>query len=344
VERYSVAIPQDVLDDLARRIDAARWPDDGPAGIGLETVRGLADAWRSSYDWRAAEAELNGFEQWVADGVHCIAEGSGPPLVLLHGWPSSVWEFHRVIPLLRSQFRVVVPSLPGYGFSARRRASIEEMADAVHGLMRALGHAEYLVAGGDWGASIAVRLAHAHPDAVRALHLYMLPLRRPSTWPEAELTSRAALEQWQQEEGGYGHIQGTRPQTLAYGLHDSPVGLLAWIAEKYDAWTDERGVPAEDVLTTATIYWATETMVTSFWPYYARLHGGWVLDDVIEAGGRLRAPLTFLDFPCEIVHVPRAVAERAFDIERWEEPSYGGHFPALEAPDVLVESLRRFSR
>ena len=272
--------------------------------------------------------------------MHCIAEGDGPPLLLLHGWPSSVWEFHRIVPLLRDPLRVVVPSLPGYGFSAARRAGIVEMADALHALMGALGHSRYLVAGGDWGASIACRLAYAYPDAVEALHLYMLPIRRASTWPESESASREALEHWLQEEGGYVHIQGTRPQTLTYGLHDSPVGLLSWIAEKFDVWTDSRGVPDDDVLTTATIYWATGTIGTSFWPYYARIHGEWVLDDVIEAGERVRAPLTFLDFPKEIVHVPRAVAERVFDVERWEEPDYGGHFPALEATDVLADSLR----
>ncbi len=344
MERFSVAVEEAVLEDLRRRLDATRWPDDGPGGLGLADARRLADHWRDRYDWRAAEATLNEFEQWTSDGVHCIAEGDGPPLLLLHGWPSSVWEFHRIVPLLRDAMRVVVPSLPGYGFSAPRRAGIVEMADALHALMGALGHQRYLVAGGDWGASIASRLAYAYPDAVEALHLYMLPLRRSSTWPEAEASSREALEHWLQEEGGYVHIQGTRPQTLTYGLQDSPVGLMSWIAEKFDVWTDSRGVPDDDVLTTVTIYWATGCIGTSFWPYYARIHGEWVLDDVIEAGERVRAPLTFLDFPKEIVHVPRAVAERVFDIERWDEPDYGGHFPALEATDVLADSLRRFSR
>jgi pimeloyl-ACP methyl ester carboxylesterase len=353
VERFAVDVGEEVLDDLRRRLDGTRWPDEAPDavpehGFGLAAARDLAAYWRDGYDWRAAEATLNTFEQFVVDGVHVVTEGDGPPLLLLHGWPSSVWEFHRIIPLLRDSMRVIVPSLPGYGFSftpGDSRYGIVECADALHALMVSLGHERYLVAGGDWGASIAVRLAHAYPDAVQALHLYMLPLRRAETWPESEIASRAALLHWLEEEGGYVHIQGTRPQTLAYGLSDSPVGLMSWIAEKFDRWTDARGVSPDDVLTTVMIYWVTGCIGSSFWPYWARRHGEWVLDDVAAAGGRLRPPLTFLDFPREIVRVPRSVAKHAFTrIERWEEPSYGGHFPALEATDVLADSLRRFSR
>ena len=138
------------------------------------------------------------------------------------------------------------------------------------------------------------------------------------------------------------HIQGTRPQTLAYGLQDSPVGVMSWIGEKFDRWTDARGVSPDDVLTTVMIYWVTGSIGWSFCPYHARRHGDWVLDDVADAGGRIAAPLTYLDFPKEIVHVPRSVVEHVFKLERWETPEYGGHFPALEATGVLADSLRRF--
>ena len=205
-----------------------------------------------------------------------------------------------------------------------------------------LGHERYLVVGGDWGASIACRLAYAHPDAVEALHLYMMPLRRPESWPESLAESREALRAWQLEEGGYAAIQGTKPQTLAYGLSDSPVGLLAWIAEKFEAWTDA-SLPADDVLATVTIYWATQTIGASFWPYHARIHGEWVLDDVVAAGERIAAPLTYLDFPRELVHVPRELVETAFDVERWETLERGGHFPALEQTEVLARSVREFA-
>jgi pimeloyl-ACP methyl ester carboxylesterase len=350
VERFAVAVGEDVLADLERRLEATRWPDEAPGavpehGFGLAAARELAEYWRDGYDWRAAEAVLNGFEQGKAEGVHFIADGDGPALVLLHGWPSSVWEFVRLMPLLREHARVIVPSLPGYGFSftpGGPRSSIVECADAIHALMGSLGHERYHVAGGDWGASIAVRLAYAYPEAVQALHLYMMPLRRPETWPETEIQSRAALAKWLDEEGGYVHIQGTRPQTLAYGLHDSPVGLMSWIGEKFDRWTDARGVSPDDLLTTVMIYWVTGSIGSSFWPYWARRHGDWVLDDVAAAGGRIAAPLTYLDFPKELVHVPRAIVEGVFDVQRWETPDYGGHFPALETTDLLADSLRRF--
>ena len=337
-------VADEVLDDLWRRLDATRWPDDGPGGFALGDAQELAAYWRDGYDWRAAEDELLGFSNVESDGLHAIVEGDGPPLLLLHGWPSTVWEFHRVIPALREHFRLVVPSLPGYGWSPGR-AGTADIGDAFHRLMGSLGHEHYLVAGGDWGAHIGCHMGHTYPDAVRALHLNMLPIRSQASFPDWAASARAELAEWTKEEGAYAAIQGTKPQTLAYGLFDSPVGLMSWIAEKFDAWTDTRGVPRDDVLTTVMIYWVTGTIGTSFWPYHARMHGGFMLDQLIEGGSKISAPLTFLDFPKEIVHVPREVAELAFaDIERWETPDYGGHFPALEVPDVLVDSLVRFSR
>jgi microsomal epoxide hydrolase len=350
-----VHVADDALEDLARRLAATRWPDSPPGagwehGAPVEHVQALVDRWRDGFDWRAQEAELNSFEQFTAPvsgiDLHFIAEGDGVPVLLLHGWPSTVWEFHELVPLLRSDARVVVPSLPGYGFSftpGQRRFGIVECADAIHALMtEVLGHERYLVVGGDWGASIAVRLAHAYPDAVAGLHLYMMPLRRPDTWPDSETESREALQRWLREEAGYVQIQGTRPQTLAYGLADSPAGLAGWLAEKFEVWTDASLDP-DDVLTMVTIYWVTGTIGASFWPYYARIHGEWVLDDVAAAGGRIAAPLTFLDFPKELVHVPRRVVERVFEIERWETLERGGHFPALEQTQVLADSVRRFA-
>jgi pimeloyl-ACP methyl ester carboxylesterase len=351
-----VHVPDAVLDDLARRLAATRWPDAPPdagweQGAPVEHVRALVERWRGGYDWRAHEAELNGFAQYTAPvsgiDLHFIAEGDdGPPVLLLHGWPSTVWEFHALIPRLRGSARVVVPSVPGYGFSfqpGQRRFSIVDCADAIHTLMTdVLGHERYFVVGGDWGSSIAVRLAHAYPDAVQALHLYMMPLRRLESWPDSERASREALARWLSEEGGYVHIQGTRPQTLAYGLADSPTGLAGWLAEKFEVWTDAPGLDADDILTMVTIYWATGTICASFWPYFARMHGDWVLDDLAAAGGRIAAPLTYLDFPKELVHVPRAVVETVFDVERWETPAVGGHFPALEQTELLADSVLRF--
>jgi pimeloyl-ACP methyl ester carboxylesterase len=351
-----VRVEDVVREDLCRRLADTRWPDEPPGagweqGAPLAHVRALAERWRSGFDWRRAEAALNALTQFTAPvsgiDLHFIVEGSGVPVVCLHGWPSSVWEFHRLVPRLRDDMQVVVPSLPGYGFSfapGQRRFGVVEMAEAIHALMTGvLDHERYLVVGGDWGASIACRLAYAHPDAVAALHLYMMPLRRLETWPESLAESRAALRHWQLEEGGYGAIQGTRPQTLAYGLSDSPAGLLAWIAEKFEVWTDASLDP-DDVLATATIYWATQTIGASFWPYFSRIHGEWVLDDVAAAGERIAAPLTYLDFPKELIHVPREIVETLFTVERWETPEHGGHFPALEQTERLARSVREFSR
>jgi pimeloyl-ACP methyl ester carboxylesterase len=352
VRPFSIDVGQDVLDDLARRLDATRWVD-APPGAGWEQgappehVRALVARWRDGFDWRAREARLNEFAQYTAPvsgiDLHFIDEGEGPPTLLLHGWPSSVWEFHRLIPLLRGRARLIVPSLPGYGFSFRpgqRRFGVVDCADAIHALMtEVLGLERYRVVGGDWGASIAVRLAHAYPDAVQALHLYMMPIRRLETLEPG--TASDALAEWSREEGGYIRIQGTRPQTLAYALNDSPAGLAAWIGEKFERWTDE-SLGADDVLTTVTIYWVTGCIGASFWPYYARAHGEWVLDDEIAAGGRIAAPLTYLDFPRELVHIPRETVERAFEVVRWEAPAAGGHFPALEQPAVLADSVARF--
>jgi pimeloyl-ACP methyl ester carboxylesterase len=353
---FSVHVEDAVLEDLRRRLADTRWPDEPPGagweqGAPLSHVRALAERWRSGFDWRRAEAALNALTQFTAPvsgiDLHFIVEGSGVPVVCLHGWPSSVWEFHRLVPRLRDDMQVVVPSLPGYGFSfapGQRRFGVVDMAEAIHALMTGvLGHERYLVVGGDWGASIACRLAYAHPDAVAALHLYMMPLRRPETWPESLAESRAALQHWQLEEGGYGAIQGTRPQTLAYGLSDSPAGLLAWIAEKFEVWTDASLDP-DDVLAMATIYWATRTIGASFWPYFSRIHGEWVLDDVAAAGERIAAPLTYLDFPKELIHVPREIVETLFTVERWDTPEHGGHFPALEQTERLARSVREFSR
>jgi microsomal epoxide hydrolase len=349
-----VHVEDAVLDDLQRRLAATRWPDE-PPGAGWEQgapvahVRALAERWRAGFDWRAVEAQLNAFSQFTAPvsgiDLHFIAEGEdGPPTLFLHGWPSSVWEFHELIPRLRDELRVVVPSLPGYGFSfapGQRRFGIVDIAEAIHTLMTdVLGHARYFVVGGDWGASIACRLAHTHPEAVAALHLYMMPLRRLETWPEELAESREALKAWLVEEGAYGAIQGTRPQTLAYGLADSPAGLLGWLAEKYEVWTDTSLDP-DDVLAMVTLYWVTQTIGASFWPYFTRIHGEWVLDEVAAAGGRIAAPLTYLDFPKELVHVPRAIVETVFDVERWDQLDHGGHFPALERTELLAESVRR---
>ena len=354
---FEVRVDEAVLDDLRRRLDATRWPDEAPDaspehGFGLERARELAAYWRDGYDWRAAEAVLNGFEQSVSDGgVHHFAAGDGPPLVLLHGWPSSVWEFTRIAPLLAGHARVIVPSLPGYTFSftpGGKRASIVDCADGIHGLMTELGHERYLVAGGDWGASTAARMAHAYPDAVQALHLYMMPLRRPKSWPESEGASREELKRWMSEEGGYIQIQGTRPQTLAYGLHDSPVGLMSWIAREVRALDRRARRPrrrpvdhGDDLLG----HGLHRLLVLALLGAQARRLGA--RRGASRPAGGIAAPLTYLDFPKELVHVPRVgrgarVRHRALGGAglRRALPGAGGHRRARRQPAALRQPIR----
>ncbi len=372
---FTIEVGEDVLTDLRRRLQHTRFPDEVPDGgwrygADLASVKSLAAYWRDGYDWRAHERRLNQWTQRMVTlgdlDVHCvIAEGVGPrplPLLLSHGWPGSVWEFHRLIPLLADPgahggdpadaFTVVAPSLPGYGFSFRpnqRRLSISEIADVFADLMSALGHARFGAHGGDWGCLVTARLGHGHAGRLAGIHVTNAFVRPPRTGdlaahPDVIAYGQRARE-WQREEAGYQAIQGTRPQTLAYGLTDSPVGLLAWMLEKYRAWSDcggdVEGRFGRDVLLTAvTIYWVTGAIGSSFWPYYAHRHAPWAATP--EAP--IRVPTGYADFPAEIVRAPRVLVERTFDLRRWTPMAAGGHFAALEEPEALAADIRAFFR
>jgi len=314
--------------------------------------------------------QLNRFPQFTVPiggiELHFIhAPGIGPkplPLLLCHGWPGSVWEFHRIIPMLvdparfgadpADAFTVVAPSLPGYGFSFRpgqARFGIVEIADVFAALMYdVLGYARFGAQGGDWGAFVVSRLGLAYPDRLAGIHLNLLPLRRePSSSPnptDEERRYEEELRRWLRDETGYQWIQGTKPQTLAYGLSDSPVGLAAWIVEKFRAWSDcggdvERRFSKDVLLTNVMIYWITGAINASFWPYYSRYHQPWPFGDE-----RIAVPTAYADFPREILHPPRAAAERVFNLRRWSTMPAGGHFPALEEPEALAADLRAFFR
>ena len=247
---------------------------------------------------------------------------------------------------------MVAPSLPGYGLSFRpgqKRFSLEEIADVVAELMTGvLGYDRFLAQGGDWGSFVSARLGAAHARHVVGIHLNLLPVRRDPamlanpTAEEARFLDE--LTHWLKEETGYQQIQGTRPQTLAYGLTDSPAGLAAWIGEKFRVWTDHDGdvfsaVPRDAMLADIALYWFTGAIGSSFWPYYARLHGPWPIPDGIVV------PTGYAAFPKEILHPPRSVAETVFtDIRRWTEMDRGGHFAALEQPDALAHEIREFAR
>ena len=373
---FTLHIPDAAIADLHQRLDMARWPDQAPGlpwayGTDLGWMQALATYWRHGFDWRAQERRLNAFAQFKVP-LHGIAlhylhvHGQGPapmPLLLSHGWPGSVFEFTELIPRLTDParfggdpadaFTVVAPSLPGYGLSfspGQRRFSVEQMADAFAALMTGLGYARFGTQGGDWGASVSARLGLAHAANTIGVHLNMLPVRRDPAelgGSAAEQQYKRELQHWLREETGYSTIQGTRPQTLAFGLNDSPIGLAAWIVEKMRAWSDcggeiETVFTRDEILANVSLYWFTGAIGASFWPYYARLHAdAWP----IPAGATVDVPVGYAEFPREILRPPRSVAERTFsDIRRWSVMARGGHFAAMEQPEALAQEIRAFYR
>jgi microsomal epoxide hydrolase len=374
---FTIRVADDVLSDLRERLERARWPDEVPGerwtyGTDLATMQSLHRYWRDRYDWRAREAELNRFRQFTVElggiPLHFIHEpGVGPnptPLLLSHGWPGSIVEFQRIIPMLTDParfggdpadaFTVVAPSLPGYTFSFRpnqRRLGITEIADLFATLMSdVLGYRRFAAQGGDWGAFITSWLGAAHAERVLGVHVNLLAVPRDPAAPAMPSPEERAyleeLDRWSREETGYQWIQGTKPQTLAYGLTDSPIGLAAWILEKFRTWSDcdgdvERRFGWDVVLDNVMLYWVTGAINSSFWPYYARRHSPWPITDKRP----VTAPSAYASFPREILHPPRAWVTRVYtDLRRWTEMKRGGHFAALEEPQALAEDVRAFFR
>ncbi len=374
IEPFTIAVPQAVLDDLRRRLECTRWPDPSPhaawaQGTDLGYLRNLVDYWRSGFDWRRSEAELNRCSQFTAavDGLrlHFVHQRSthahARPLLLVHGWPGAVYEFHKLIPRLtqpeqsggdpRAAFHVVAPSLPGYGFSEAPRQPGESpraVARRFHALMSGtLGYPRYGAQGGDWGAVIASWLAFDQPAAVAGLHLNMPGLSSDLSEGEPltneEMAYLAGWERQRSEEFGYMAIQGSRPQSLGYGLNDSPAGLAGWLVEKYRAWSDGGGDPEgaigrDEILTLITLYWVTGTIASSMRLYNEHRRA----KEQLPPGGRVTIPVGFADFPKEILRAPRSWVERAYHIVQWTSYLKGGHFAALEQPEALAEDIRRF--
>jgi pimeloyl-ACP methyl ester carboxylesterase len=378
VQPFKIAVDQNVLDDLKRRLANTRWPDEIPSsgwdyGSNLDYLRELVDYWRAGFDWRAQERKLNAFHHYKSkvDGlnIHFIHQrGLGPnpmPLVITHGWPSSFFEMSKIVPLLADPgshggdpadaFDVVAPSLPGFGFSerpAQRGIEVQKVADMWAKLMtETLGYPRFAAQGGDIGAGVTSRLGFAHPGKMIGIHLTSVTRPTPDLGPgataltEAERAHMDQRERWQQSEGGYSHIQGTKPQTLSYGLNDSPAGLAAWIVEKYRTWSDcggdvEARFTKDELLTTVTIYWVTQTIGSSTRMYYENQRKVWVM----QPGERVRVPSAMALFPQEIARPPREWAERSYNVCRWTEMPRGGHFAALEEPELLAEDVRAFFR
>lgn len=373
-EPVTLHFAQSALLDLRARLAATRWPDQPDAandwhqGTDRSYLKALVDHWRDRYDWRARELALNQWrhysEPFGGIDLHFVHEpGVGPapmPLLLLHGWPSSFIEFTRVLPMLtdparfggdsRDAFSVVIPSLPGYGLSFRPgqpRPDLAQIADMMATLMhQTLGHQRFGVHGSDWGAHVATRLAHAHASLLAGIHLTMLILPRPSQAAnDAEREYAEAVARWNRDGAGYAIIQGTRPQTLAYGLNDSPAGLAAWLVEKYREWSDcggdiERRFDKDTLLDIVTWYWLTGSINSSFGLYHSLRQGV----SALPKGARVDVPTGHARFPAGSIHAPRSLAELTYDIRHWTVMEAGGHFPALEEPEALVKDIREFFR
>ena len=381
-EPFRIDLPPALLDDLARRLadfrppprpEPADWEDGTDGGYLAE----LVNYWRDGFDWRAREAELNRLCQFRATvggaKLHYVHEaGRGPaplPLVLAHGWPDSFYRFVKLIPLLTDPgahggdpadaFEIVAPSLPGYGFSERTASGtgVAQFGGLFHSLMTdVLGFERYGAHGGDIGSMVCHQLGREHPVACLGIHMTDVTLRHaqnpPTDLSAAESRYIAGVQRFRAGGGGYMHIQGTKPWTPAAALNDSPAGLAAWIVEKFQAWSDcggevERRFTKDELLTNIMIYWATETIGTSFLAYRDFTKPGAVRTAFESAKDALLpkgAPAGFALFPKDIGTAPREWAERFYDVRHWSEMPAGGHFAALEEPERLAEDIRAFFR
>ena len=377
---FRVEIPQAALDDLQNRLANTRLPDQIPDtsweyGAELSYVRELLDYWRNDFDWRAQEARINEFDQFktVIDGVdmHFIHQRSANPdaipLLIVHGWPGSISEFLGIIPPLvdpaahggdaADSFHIIAPSLPGFGFSGiteERGYNTERVAHMLADLMGGLGYESYAIAGGDWGAVINRHLGNHYPDRLIGLHSNMILAGPPEDEDQRnsvtaeELAITSARTAYMQNETGYQQIQGTKPQTLGFGLTDSPAGVAAWIVEKFHGWSDlpqgadgdlDDNFSKDDLLTNISIYWFTGTITSSTRIYYENRN-----TPPEKPIGYIDVPTGASIFPAEIYLIPKAWAEASYDLRHWTIMPRGGHFAALEQPELYLNDLRDFFR
>lgn len=376
-EPFTVRIADEVVHDLNARIRSTRWPDSAPGasweqGTDDQYLRSLLAYWSEGFDWRAQEREINRFEHFRADvdgvRIHFVrcrpSGGGGVPLILTHGWPSNFVELLPLAPLLSDPkghgvdgpaFDVVIPSLPGYGFSERPRRGVtyRYVAGLWHSLMSGLGHTRYGAGGTDFGSGVSTFMALDNPAPLIGLHLTNLELT-PYTGPGsrplsvAEQTFLERSVRWDETEGGYRAIQSTKPQTLGYGLNDSPAGLAAWILEKWRAWSQSDGdldshFTRDLLLTMLTVYWATATITPSMRDYFdnRRSQG----EPRLGQNDVVRVPTAIASFP----HMfdaegspPREWAERLYDVRRWTAMPRGGHFAAVEEPMLVAQDIAAF--
>lgn len=377
---FQIAVPEEQLHDLRRRLAETRWPEpatvsDWSQGVPLHDLQALCAYWRAEHDWRATEVRLNRWPQYLTDidglTIHFFhLQSSSPsavPMILTHGWPGSFLEFEEVMEqLVGSQtlgatsagadFHLVVPSLPGYGFSGKPSSpgwGVHRIADAWAELMARLGYSQFIAAGSDWGTSVSTSLALRHPERLLGLHLIPplvppLPVGRETPTPQERAAARE-LDERGQTGSGYSAMHGTRPQTIGYSLLDSPAGLCAWILEKLSNWADHPGnlyevLSQDQVLDNITLYWLTASGASSarlYWESIAEI-SAWFTDAISD---QVDVPTGCTVFPREVPRPSRRVAERRFrNIIHWGEPPRGGHFGAWEQPELFVQEARAVRR
>lgn len=363
MQAFTIAVPEQSLDDLRARLSRARWPEPSPGdpwaqGMDLVTLHGHVDHWLDQYDWRRTEAEINAWPQYLVQAggeqVHLLhARADDPtalPLVLTHGWPGSIVEFLDCIEMLRATWHVVVVSMPGYGFSGptrRRGVDVHAVAAAVDHAMVQLGYDRYVAQGGDWGALVTRRLGEAHADHVLAIHCNMLfAMPGPDIVDPMALVTDIERERFAgalnriAHGTGYMALQSTKPDAIGVALDDSPVGLAGWIFEKFHAWTDVRdGMPirVDRLLDNLMLYWLTGTATSA-----ARLYceSARAASSATSAwGGRVDVPTGHAVYPYELLQTPRAWAELRYPIVHWSEQPRGGHFAAFEQPELFCADL-----
>ncbi|HXB96396.1 MAG TPA: epoxide hydrolase [Puia sp.] len=372
VQPFSISVSPFVIEDLRERLGRARWPDEirdsgWQYGTNLTYLRDLCTHWGHGFDWKEQEDALNGFHHYRAAvdglGIHFIHERGKShhtvPLLLIHGWPDSFVRFLPLIPMLTAEgpdglsFDVVVVSIPGFGFSDRPSKpglNVEMVGYLLARLMKEkLGYSRFICHGGDWGSGISLQIARLFPERLLGVHLTDVPAwamidpNGLSGLSTAEKEYVEASRRWYMTEGAYAAVQSTKPQTLSYAMNDSPIGLAAWIIEKFYAWTDhpadlEKTLTRDQLLTNLTIYWVTQTAGSSFRLYYENM-----IHPSSRAVGRIEVPAAVCIAPKDLVPAPREFADRILDVRQWTRLPEGGHFLTMEQPRLLADDLFSFA-
>jgi pimeloyl-ACP methyl ester carboxylesterase len=371
IEKFIIETSGQELEDLQYRLISTRWPDtiqgsEWSYGADLSYMRELCTYWAKEFNWQAQVEKLNKLQHFKTDieghGLHFIHEkGKGKqavPLLLTHGFPDSFFRFYKLIPLLTAadaegfSFDVIIPSIPGFGYSdkpAEPGMSAKKIADLFASLMKEIGIEKYFAHGGDWGSSITEQLGLHHAETLQGIHLTDIPYKRIFSVDPKELTGEEqqyvkAGQQWSQKEGAYAMIQSTRPQTLAYGVNDSPAGLAAWITDLFRAWCDcngniENKFTKDELLTNISIYWFTQTTHSSFRIYFESRR-----ERSSDGNKKVEVPTAGAIFPKDLVPAPESIAGRFYNVKQWTKMPSGGHFAALEEPEMLAEDIRRFAK